>query len=375
MPPRLTPPPRHQGYPYNDAATYRDLLLFEERLKSNAASLQHRKSRYQLFLAQLLLIIAFLLCEVLLPPHVSLLAIPYKLLLHMLLPDLYPPDAPITLHPAFASGLLFVSLTTLVLFFASGMYTEKIAYANKYVPHANRALRSFNMYLNVRKLPLRSKLFSSPLSFFFPRPDENTAPPPRSRSPSPESQRSSSQARPSAIPIAPIPPTTNPRGELIFSSRVDKSFRESYERYRAAFERRREEKERAARLERGLFGIRWLKVPSIWQDKPDPPAVHTPSTATPIVRTPTGSISRRGGSRSGTPPASLRMRERSTSRTRASRPNTGSSSRSSTPPSAASGTPRSGRVRKESDGEREASSKLRTFALEKSMNVNIGDGT
>ncbi|KAG9313668.1 hypothetical protein JVU11DRAFT_6013 [Chiua virens] len=35
-------------------------------------------------------------------------------------------------HPYFASGLLLVAITTLLLFFASGMYSEKIAYANRY---------------------------------------------------------------------------------------------------------------------------------------------------------------------------------------------------------------------------------------------------
>lgn len=85
------------------------------------------------FLFQLLLIIAFLLTEVLLPPQTSILSIPYKMVLERLLPDIYTPDVPVTLHPYFASGLLLVSVTTLVLFFASGMYSEKIAYANKYV--------------------------------------------------------------------------------------------------------------------------------------------------------------------------------------------------------------------------------------------------
>jgi hypothetical protein len=47
MPPRSTPPPKSSFYPQNDNTTYRDLLLFEERLKTNAASLQSRKSRYQ----------------------------------------------------------------------------------------------------------------------------------------------------------------------------------------------------------------------------------------------------------------------------------------------------------------------------------------
>lgn len=36
-----------------------------------------------------------------------------------------------------------------------------------------------------------------------------------------------------------LPPTTNPRGELVFSHRVDKSFRDGYDKYRAAFERKR----------------------------------------------------------------------------------------------------------------------------------------
>jgi hypothetical protein len=42
-------PPRSRGSfsPPNDTATFKDLLLFEERLKINAASLQRRKSRYQ----------------------------------------------------------------------------------------------------------------------------------------------------------------------------------------------------------------------------------------------------------------------------------------------------------------------------------------
>jgi hypothetical protein len=34
-------------FPPNDQATYRDLLLFEERLKTNALALNRRKSRYQ----------------------------------------------------------------------------------------------------------------------------------------------------------------------------------------------------------------------------------------------------------------------------------------------------------------------------------------
>ena len=81
-----------------------------------------------MFLLQLLVVISFLLCEVFLPPQHSLLSIPYK----MTLQQVFPADnKEFALHPYYASGLLFVSVTTLVLFFASGMYSEKIAYANK----------------------------------------------------------------------------------------------------------------------------------------------------------------------------------------------------------------------------------------------------
>ncbi|KAL1760745.1 hypothetical protein FB107DRAFT_255907 [Schizophyllum commune] len=324
MPPRSTPPPSRAYVPQNDAATYRDLLLFEERLKSNAEFLQKRKSRYQFFLIQLLLIIALLLSEVLfMSPDMSLLAIPYRFVLRKLLPDVYGDgrDATLTIHPFLASGMLFVSVTTLVLFFASGMYAEKIAYANKYVPHANRALRSFNIFLNVRRPPLRTKFLSNPLSFLFERPDDDAATRPRSRSPS--SARSKSPT--GTLPIPTIPPAQNPRGELIFSSKVDRGFREGYERYRAAFEKRRQEKERMERARR-WWGRLWF-----WR-KPPPAPVPASGQPAPRSRTPSGmsaassTTSRRGGgSRSGTPPATPpRGDPRRTPRQRGTSPPTGS---------------------------------------------------
>lgn len=95
------------------------------------------------FLFQLLVVIAFLLYEVILPPETSLLSLPYRMLLERLLPEVYEANPNVTLHPYIGSGLLFVSVTTLVLVFASGMYAEKIAYANKYVyhiPHLHRLI-------------------------------------------------------------------------------------------------------------------------------------------------------------------------------------------------------------------------------------------
>lgn len=141
--------------PPSDPATYSDLLLFENRLKGNALSLNRRKSRYQcafpfdvrlfsvyhqicltfsqVILAQLILVICFLLSEVLL--QTSFLIIPYKLVLCYVFPEVYPSTADVDaqLHPYFTSGLLFVAVTTLVLFFATGVYAEKIGYANRCV--------------------------------------------------------------------------------------------------------------------------------------------------------------------------------------------------------------------------------------------------
>ncbi|KAL5498017.1 hypothetical protein ACEPAH_2948 [Sanghuangporus vaninii] len=235
---RKTPPPKRDSfYPPSENAVYRDLLLFEERLKTNASLLKKRKHRYQLFLTQLLAIIVFLAFEVMLETH--FLDMPCNYALQKAFPEEFGNGYhAVELHPFVARGLLFVSITTLLLFFASGLYGEKIAYANRYVPQANRALRNFNMYFNVRHRPLRSRLSMNPLTYLLNRgKTEDTAS--RTRSPSPEGRRK----RGTSVPIPPIPPTNNPRGELIFSSRVDRNFRESYERYRAAFERKREERE------------------------------------------------------------------------------------------------------------------------------------
>lgn len=256
------------------------------------------------------------------------------------LPDLYAEDTEVTVHPYFASGLLFVSVTTLVLFFASGMYSEKIGYANRYVlrtppfpqrtdhclfryvPHANRALRSFNMYLNVRQPPMQSRFPFNLFSFLFPRPAPVPPPPSRrSRNPSPSPPPSK---RSSSIPIAPIPPTSNPRGELIFSSRVDRTFRDSYERYRSAFERRRDEREREVFVKTWKGWI-YYKIP--WVKHP-PPGGSAPGLGSSISRTGSGSLRGRGSG--GPTPSTSRRSSPMPSRT----PRQGSyrGTRAQTPP-------------------------------------------
>lgn len=174
------------------------------------------------------------------------------------------------------------------------------------------------MYLNVRQPPLRSKLpFGRFFSLLFPRTPTSPAPtspvdasPPsgKRRSPSPDVAHPAKRSL--SVPIAPIPPASNPRGELIFSSRVDRQFREPYERYRSAFERRREERERAA-YETTWLG--WLVV-KVLRMRPSAAAAAAGAptgsgTATPVGVSRAGSLagSARGrASLAGTPSSSRR---------------------------------------------------------------------
>ena len=172
------------------------------------------------------------------------------------------------------------------------------------------------MYLNVRQPPLRSKLPFALFSKLFPRtspsPTYSSTPPSptegKRRSASPDAG-SRGVKRSSSVPIAPIPPASNPRGELIFSSRVDRTFRDSYERYRNAFERRREERERTA-YEATWVG--WLVV-KVLRLKPPASSAGVAAAgsgsgaATPVGRTASLAGSVRGrASPAGTPSSSRR---------------------------------------------------------------------
>ncbi|CAE6469117.1 hypothetical protein ACGC1H_006242 [Rhizoctonia solani] len=261
MPSRSTPPPYNRSgfQPPNNATTFKDLLHFEERLKINAAMLKKRKRKYQAFLAQLVIVILVLTSDVVL--NTSFVASPMNLVapyfdnrvrVPLLVWWFDQPEqkilrvsTPLQLHPYIIPGLWLVSVTTLILFFASGLYSEKISYANRYVPQANRALRNFNLHLNVRTQPMGPP---GPLKYFFPRPTPSPA--------SPTATQPNRKGANRKAPLNPIPPTNNPRGELIFSSRVDRSFREAYERYRSVWERKREEHLAANR--RSWLGWLWL---------------------------------------------------------------------------------------------------------------------
>lgn len=146
------------------------------------------------------------------------------------------------------------------------------------------------MYLNVRRPPLRSKIYFNPLSFFFPRPTEVSPSSPGVKVSFTTSPQPAIGSTSTSVPIPPIPPTTNPRGELRFSSRVDRSFRDGYERYRANFERKRAQQQQLGR------GQGWLGRLTGWWRR------DTPSLAS-------ARVSAEGG-RSGTPPLQPRQKDR-----------------------------------------------------------------
>lgn len=118
------------------------------------------------------------------------------------------------------------------------------------------------MHLNMRVQPT-SLIPFAPWPFTYLLPSSATSQQPVAidgvtPSPKPPTTKPLASAAKPPIPIPAIPPTKNPRGELIFSSRVDRAFRDGYERYRGSFERRRAERYHDARAGRkGIVGWWW----------------------------------------------------------------------------------------------------------------------
>ncbi|BEI93719.1 uncharacterized protein CcaverHIS019_0601780 [Cutaneotrichosporon cavernicola] len=259
-----SPMPRRPGsaapfHPAADTGTYRDLLLFEERLKMNAEMLRRRRRRYRIFLWSVIAVLV--VCA-------------YCLLTR-------PPENIVSLR-ALQAALAVVGIT-LTLFFASGMHDDKIRYAHAYITHSNKALRPLNMYLNVRRPPTTwySLVSLLPLpAALKPTPAALRAAP---KSPGPKGRRVSHGQQ----VMAQIPPSSNPRGELIFSSRVGSHFEEGYKRYRSAFERRREERAREEARAAGPFWRLWRKpTPISRRGTPDQTARSPPSSPRNASRSP-----------------------------------------------------------------------------------------
>ncbi|RIB27647.1 Spo7-like protein [Gigaspora rosea] len=109
----------------NNHQRYKDLLIFEERLKQNLHQLQRRSYKYEAFLGSICLSLPILLYAVF----------------------VYKSDNPT--FQFFSKLLLFVAIITLALFFMKNIYSEKVRVASRFVPQCNRVLRQYNMHFNV----------------------------------------------------------------------------------------------------------------------------------------------------------------------------------------------------------------------------------
>ncbi|KAI8971346.1 Spo7-like protein-domain-containing protein, partial [Pilobolus umbonatus] len=104
-----------------DQATYRDLVIFEERIRGNMTRLLKRKRKYEALLVSLFILLAYFFYAVFVDPSKIFMV-----------------------HLVNTVALLSVA-GGLVFFYRSGMYAEKIVYAQKFVPHCNNALQAFNL--------------------------------------------------------------------------------------------------------------------------------------------------------------------------------------------------------------------------------------
>ena len=123
------------------------------------------------------------------------------------------------------------------------------------------------MYLNMRTVS-RPPRWLAPLLFW-----RKTAAPPSATPSHIPNENDTASLGPRRLfqrrtPIQPVPPPHNERGEILFSSRVHASFRDGYERYRNAFERKRKEKLEAQRRSRPSWFTYLWSTPA----KPAPPA-------------------------------------------------------------------------------------------------------
>ncbi|KAI7857431.1 Spo7-like protein-domain-containing protein [Circinella umbellata] len=109
-----------------DQATYRDLVIFEERLRGNMTRLQRRKRKYEALLTGIIILLVYFFYVVFLAPSKDFI-------IHLL-----------------NTTALLVAAGSLVFIYRSGIYSEKIVFAGEFIPHCNRALRSFNLQFNRR---------------------------------------------------------------------------------------------------------------------------------------------------------------------------------------------------------------------------------
>ncbi|CAG8610602.1 2374_t:CDS:10 [Ambispora leptoticha] len=103
---------------------FKDLLVFEERLKQNFHKLSKQQQKYEA-------ILGFNCCLILLCSYLVFFNKFENEKLYFM-----------------CKLCLLATISYIAVFFLSGQYTEKISVGQKYVPQCNRALRAFNVHFN-----------------------------------------------------------------------------------------------------------------------------------------------------------------------------------------------------------------------------------
>ncbi|KAH6574896.1 hypothetical protein BASA83_001099 [Batrachochytrium salamandrivorans] len=130
-PPQLGMVERKIGEIYSNESSFRDLMMFEERLRCNIVRIRGATFRWKVFLAILLVLL------------VGSAYVSYNAESPIFDPDVdshsRPPHTP-------WSVLVFVcTCSVTLLFFASGMYRSKLLTPATFVARCNRTLKPFNM--------------------------------------------------------------------------------------------------------------------------------------------------------------------------------------------------------------------------------------
>ena len=143
----------------------------------------------------------------------------------------------------------------------------------RYVPQANRSIRPYNMYLNAAT----PSILPFPVPSFHRKPGKlvtiTTSTIPSSPPRNPQAQQSSPRQ-----PLTNIPPPSNPKGELMFSSRIDPNFIDGYTKFRNEWHKRRAVAHPPASSTAWLFGRKVRTEQPVAPPKDElHPLMHTPS--------------------------------------------------------------------------------------------------
>ncbi|EGF81308.1 hypothetical protein BATDEDRAFT_87558 [Batrachochytrium dendrobatidis JAM81] len=126
-------PERRLGDSLNNERSFRDLIMFEERLQSNMTRIRGATLRWKVFLVALLLTLfgsAYIF---------------YNSEIPVFEPSTDPHSGTQPQHTPWSALVFICSCSITLIFFASGMYKTKLLTQETFVARCNKTLKPFNM--------------------------------------------------------------------------------------------------------------------------------------------------------------------------------------------------------------------------------------